>query len=160
MAIYCQLGKPSWRKSGSHVIWPLWRPISPFSLLSDFISAKTKTNKKKYYYHAKVWRHSLMTKAAINWEIGRGLFAITERYIYFTSWGWIINRTGGRTMLYLTRSTLSNVDIARHGISPAKDLGLWELCYKLFQPLRRNFHIFRHSNVLLFQRTLLRTIEP
>ena len=37
---------------------------------------------------------------------------------------WIIARTDGQTMLYLTRSMVASVDLARYGMSRAKDLGI------------------------------------
>ena len=35
--------------------------------------------------------------------------------------GWIINRTGAQTMLYLTCTTITSVDLAQYGVSRAKD---------------------------------------
>ena len=40
---------------------------------------------------------------------------------------WIIYRTGAQTMLYLTCTMISSVDIARYGESLAEDLGIWGL---------------------------------
>ena len=47
------------------------------------------------------------------WEIEHGLCACTERSI--------IDRTGAQTMLYLTCTTISSVDLAQYGVSLAKD---------------------------------------
>ena len=43
---------------------------------------------------------------------------------------WIIDHTGGQTMLYLICSMIPNVDLARYGVSRAKDLDIWEMCHK------------------------------
>ena len=45
---------------------------------------------------------------------------------------WTINRTGEQTMLYPTCSTISSEDIARYGVSRAKNLGISEMSYKKF----------------------------
>ena len=44
---------------------------------------------------------------------------------------WIIDRTGGQTMLYLTCTMLYSVNLARYRVSGAKDLGIWGLWYNL-----------------------------
>ena len=44
---------------------------------------------------------------------------------------WIIDRTGAQTMLYLTCTMMSSVDLARYGVPLAKDFGIWGLWYKL-----------------------------
>ena len=52
------------------------------------------------------------------------LSACTERQS--TSFSeWIIDRTSGQTMLYLTCSMIPSVDLARYGVSPDKDLGIF-----------------------------------
>ena len=47
-----------------------------------------------------------------------GLCACTER-----SSG-IVDRTGAQTMLYLTCTIISNVDLARYGVSRVKDMDI------------------------------------
>ena len=42
----------------------------------------------------------------------------------------IIDRSGAQTMLYLTCSIISSVDLARYGVSLAEDMGVWGLWYK------------------------------
>ena len=43
---------------------------------------------------------------------------------------WIIDRTGAQTMLYLTYTMISNVDLARFMLSHAKDMSIWRLRHK------------------------------
>ena len=35
-------------------------------------------------------------------------------------------------MFYLTCNMMPSVELARYGVSRAKDLGVWEMCYKNF----------------------------
>ena len=70
---------------------------------SDFIWNKSET---KFWYSV-----NLINK----WEIEHGLCACTR-----FSEG-IIDRTGAQTMLYLTRSTITSVDLAHYRVSRAKD---------------------------------------
>ena len=37
----------------------------------------------------------------------------------------LIDRIGAQTMLYLTCTTITSVDLAHYGVSRAKDCGLW-----------------------------------
>ena len=41
----------------------------------------------------------------------------------------VYRRTGGQTVLYLICSTILREDFALNGVSHAKDLGTWEMCY-------------------------------
>ena len=55
----------------------------------------------------------------------------------------IIDRTGAQTMLYLTCTTITSVDLAHNGVSRAKD---WEsvdcgtMLFKRSSDSRRRFH--------------------
>ena len=55
------------------------------------------------------------------------LYACTERQSTSFSEK-IIDRTDGETMLYLSCTMISGVDLARFRVSRAKDLGIWGLC--------------------------------
>ena len=60
--------------------------------------------------------------------LGHGLCACTDRKS--TSFSeWIIDRTGGQTMLSFTCTMISTVNLARYGVFRVKDLGIWETCY-------------------------------
>ena len=49
------------------------------------------------------------------------MFYVRHRAWFVRLYGEIIDRTGAQTMLYLTCTTITSVDLAHYGVSRAKD---------------------------------------
>ena len=56
---------------------------------------------------------------------------VRDRVWFVRLYGEIINRTDAHTLLYLTVTMISSVDLAHYGVSYAKDWGICGLWYNV-----------------------------